>query len=114
MSATESYQDEEVEDGARARILVVDDDPLTATLWSHVLEKRGFEAVFAMHPEAALELAASFRPDVAVLDIGLPTMDGHELGEKLRALLGDVRLIAVTGDGRPSARERSSAFGFAA
>ena len=62
----------------------------------------------------ALETAAEFRPDVALLDIGLPVMDGHELAVKIRQLpgLADVRLVALTGYGQARDRARSRAAGF--
>jgi CheY-like chemotaxis protein len=60
----------------------------------------------------ALHIADTFRPDIALLDIGLPVMDGYELAGKLRSQLGAVRLIAVTGYGQTPDRERARAAGF--
>jgi CheY-like chemotaxis protein len=97
-----------------ARVLVVDDDPATVELWADVLDRRGFEVRSATDPKAAIELATSFQPSVAVLDLHLPSMDGHELALHLKRVSRDVRLIAVTGDGSDFARERSAARGFAA
>src|SRR5687768_13821444 len=102
----------EEEVGEPTRVLVVDDDRATADLWAQVLDRRGFDVRAATHPEGALALAATFRPEVVVLDLGLPSMDGHELGIRLRELCGNVRLIAVTGDSSAAARERSAARGF--
>ena len=58
--------------------------------------------------------AAEFRPQVALLDIGLPVIDGFELAQQLRRIpgLGAVRLIAVTGYGQSSDRSRSADAGF--
>jgi CheY-like chemotaxis protein len=95
-----------------ARVLVVDDDPSTTRLWSHVLGRSGFEVCAATHPRAALDLARSFRPDIAVLDLRLPAMDGHELGVRLQSMCSSLRLIAITGDDSNLARERSAARGF--
>lgn len=100
--------------GVSARVLVVDDDQATVELWAHVLDRRGFTVRAATDATSALELAATFKPDVAVLDLGLPAMDGHELGLQLSQLARGVRLIAVTGDGSDFARECSAARGFAA
>jgi two-component system CheB/CheR fusion protein len=62
----------------------------------------------------ALERAAAFRPDVVLLDIGLPGMDGYEVAQKIRELPGlrDIRLVAVTGYGRSDDRLRAREAGF--
>jgi CheY-like chemotaxis protein len=100
-------------DGDRVvRVLVVDDDAQTAQLWAHVLGRRGFEVRATTHPSSALAIAATFRPDVAVLDLNLPAMHGHDLGERLTRICEALRLIAVTGDDSDAARERSAARGF--
>jgi DNA-binding response OmpR family regulator len=97
------------------RVLVVDDDRLLATLLADALERRGMRAMVAHAPEPALELAESFRPQVALVDLGLPSIDGHELGVRLRAArAGGLTLIAFTGYDEPWARERSLELGFAA
>jgi len=60
---------------------------------------------------AALSIVEEFAPDVAVLDVGLPAMDGYELGARLRALLGAEApvLVALTGYGQETDRARSEA-----
>jgi CheY-like chemotaxis protein len=58
-------------------------------------------------------MAEQFSPTVALVDIGLPVMDGYEVGQRLRAMLRDVHLVALTGYGRPSDYERSRGAGFA-
>ncbi len=62
----------------------------------------------------ALDAAATFAPELALLDIGLPVMDGYELARQLRAMpgLGGVRLVAISGYGRASDRARALAAGF--
>ncbi len=98
-----------------ARVLVVDDDASLAFLLAHALERRGFATRIAHSAEEALERGAAFRPQVALIDLGLPTLDGHELGVRLRiALSGAVSLVAVTGFDEPWARDRSLELGFAA
>ncbi|MEG1454288.1 MAG: response regulator, partial [Comamonas sp.] len=63
----------------------------------------GHEVALAYEGYAGLEVARSFGPDVALLDIGLPTMTGYELARKLRrAQSGELFLVAVTGYGQPS------------
>jgi len=99
----------------RRRVLVVDDNQDAGQLVADVLSALGHEVDVAQDGPEALERAARFRPEVAVLDIGLPVMDGHELGRHLRALLGDgLRLIALTGYGQESDHAASSREGFAA
>jgi PAS domain S-box-containing protein len=96
------------------KILVVDDNEDGAALLATVLSASGHHPEAVHDPVTALTLAAEFRPAVAILDIGLPVMDGYELGARLRALPGleQIRLIALTGYGQESDRERTRAAGF--
>jgi CheY-like chemotaxis protein len=95
------------------RILIVDDNRDAAETLAEALLTLGFEARTALDGPAALEVAASFRPDIAVLDIGLPVMDGHELARQLRVMLGRaVVLVALTGYGQDRDRARSRSAGF--
>jgi CheY-like chemotaxis protein len=99
---------------AALRVLVVDDNEDAATLLSEVLRLEGHEVQVAHDGPGALEARTSFVPDVALLDIGLPVMDGYELAEHLRARYpsSDLRLIAITGYGEQRDRIRSRAAGF--
>jgi CheY-like chemotaxis protein len=83
----------------RPRILVVDDNEDAAELLAEVLEARGLATRVAHDGPAALDVARSFDPELALLDIGLPEMDGYELARRLRAQPGGdrLRLIALTG-----------------
>lgn len=100
--------------GPRRRVLVVDDNVDAADSLGALLACEGHETAVAHNAAAALTLAASFRPDVALLDIGLPGMDGYELGARLRTLHGlqALVLIALTGYCQPEDRARSLAAGF--
>ena len=98
----------------RGRVLVVDDNPDALAMLSDALERRGYEIARAHDGPSALAIAARVHPEVALLDIGLPVMDGYELGRRLKAEEGDVKLVAVTGYGRPGDFERSHEAGFAA
>jgi CheY-like chemotaxis protein len=82
-----------------ARILVVDDDHFTTEALRFLLTAWGHEAADANDGQAALTLAATFRPEVALVDIRMPGMDGYELAGRLRALPGleTSLLVAVTG-----------------
>ena len=93
------------------RILIVDDNDDAAALLHEALAALGYEVRTAADGPTALKIAQDFAPAIAVLDIGLPVMDGYELARHLRAR-GDIRLVAVTGYGQRSDRERSRASGF--
>ena len=96
------------------RILVVDDNEDAADSLTMVLQLDGHEVACAYTAEDALVLAAEFRPEVALLDVGLPRMDGYELASRMRKLPGfdRVHLVALTGYGQPGDRERALAAGF--
>jgi PAS domain S-box-containing protein len=96
------------------RILVVDDNEDAANLLAEVLVAHGHHIRTAADGPSALRVADEFQPDVAVLDIGLPVMDGYELAERIRATptLANMRLIAVTGYGQESDRARALDAGF--
>jgi PAS domain S-box-containing protein len=96
------------------RVLVVDDNRDGAEMIADLLEDAGFEVQLAGDPLQAISLAQAFRPQVAILDIGLPVMDGYALGRELRARLGDAPpiLIALTGYGQEQDRRRSAEAGF--
>jgi signal transduction histidine kinase/ActR/RegA family two-component response regulator len=98
----------------RERILVVDDNADALALLVEMLQLRGYEAIAASDPMSALAIAQAVRPSVAILDIGLPVMDGYELARRLRALDGltAIKLVAVSGYGLDSDRARSGAAGF--
>jgi CheY-like chemotaxis protein len=98
----------------RKRVLVVDDSQDAAEGLALSLKLSGYPTCVAYDGATALERAREFQPEVALLDIGMPGMDGYELGARLRALPGGagVRLIAVTGYGQDKDRARSKAEGF--
>ena len=98
----------------RVRVVIVDDNEDAAEALAAVLSMEGCEARVASDPLAALELVETFMPEVAVLDIGLPQMDGYELAGRIRASPGGrgCRLIAVTGYGLPDDRARAVEAGF--
>jgi CheY-like chemotaxis protein len=99
-----------------SRILIVDDNDDAAAMIGELLGSMGFDVRIAHDGPSALALAAGFRPHVALLDIGLPVMDGYELGKRLREVLPstELRLVAVTGYGQDNDRKRSREAGFAA
>jgi len=102
-------------DAAPLRILVVDDNEDAADSMAFLLGLDGHEARIARDGLHAVEAAAQWTPDVVLLDIGLPKLDGHEVARRIRAQrLGadSVMLIAVTGWGQDDDRRRSREAGF--
>jgi two-component system CheB/CheR fusion protein len=96
------------------RILVVDDNADGAELLAAVLQTDGHDVVIAHNGSEALRLAAEHHPEVVLLDIGLPGMDGYEVAGRLRSNpeLAGTRLVAITGYGQPEDRQRSREAGF--
>jgi PAS domain S-box-containing protein len=96
------------------RILIVDDNADAAQTLELLLTTAGYDVRTAPDAERTFELLQSFTPHLAILDIGLPTMNGYELAERLRgdARLAGVRLVALTGYGRDRDRERALASRF--
>jgi two-component system CheB/CheR fusion protein len=96
------------------RVLVVDDNHDTADSLAVLLKVGGHQVRTAHDGPAALEEAASFRPEVVLLDIGLPRMDGYEVARRLREEVGlrGALLVAVTGYGQEEDRRRAEEAGF--
>ena len=100
--------------GASLRILVVDDNTDSAQSLAMLLKRFRHHVRTADDGPTALEAADQFRPNVVLLDIGLPGMDGYEVAKAMRrqAAFHDVTLIAMTGYGQESDRARSREAGF--
>lgn len=96
------------------RVLVVDDNEDAAALLADLLDQAGHEVITALDGAAALDAAERFRPEVAVLDLGLPVMDGYELAARIGLRLGPTApaLLSLSGYGQPQDRARSRAAGF--
>lgn len=97
---------------SKKRILVVDDNEDAAELLALALTTAGHVVHTAFEGSEALQALNEFAPDAAVLDIGLPGMDGYELAQRIRQERAAIRLIALTGYGQPNDIERSRAAGF--
>jgi signal transduction histidine kinase/DNA-binding response OmpR family regulator len=95
-------------------ILLVDDNQDAAQLLADSLALHGHAVRIAFDGPSALRTVGSFRPAIALLDIGLPGMDGYELAVRLRQQPGleDMRLVALTGYGQENDRQRSVGAGF--
>jgi signal transduction histidine kinase/CheY-like chemotaxis protein len=100
--------------GPSRRVMLVDDHADARAMYSIVLQADGHIVYEAGDGDAALALFRRERPDIAVVDIGMPGMDGYELARRIRSMPEGwrVTLIALTGYGFPEDRERSQAAGF--
>ena len=95
------------------RVIVADDNRDSADTLSRILTLYGHEVRVAYDGASAVELAREYRPRVAILDIGMPLLNGYEAARRLRAALGAaVTLIAATGWGQESDRRRAADAGF--
>jgi CheY-like chemotaxis protein len=99
---------------ARRRILVVDDNSDAAESLALLLQIDGHDVRTAFDGVEALDLAAGFVPDVMLLDIGMPRLDGYEVARRLRKQpwARDLALIALTGWGQEQDRRRTAEAGF--
>jgi CheY-like chemotaxis protein len=99
---------------AECRVLVVDDNEDSAEMLADVLATMGFVTRRAGDGATALDIAIEFQPAVALLDIGLPDIDGYEVARRMRdhPALSALKLVAVTGYGDSRHRAESSNAGF--
>lgn len=96
------------------RVLVVDDNVDAADLLAEALAGARYEVRVAYDGESALATALEMRPDAALLDLGMPDVDGCTVATRLRATKGLERVLlwAITGDGDAEHRRRALAAGF--
>ena len=101
-------------DDASRRLLLIDDNVDGAETMAAMLRLRGYQVWTAHEGVAGLATALAIRPAIMVVDIGLPTIDGHEVARRVRAepSLRDVRLIALTGWGSTHDQDLSLQAGF--
>ncbi len=99
---------------ARRRVLVVDDNTDSAEMVGELVTAWGHDVMLAADGLSGVELATKFLPDVVVLDIGLPGLDGYEVARRLRAMPATTHslIVAVSGYGRPEDRRKTAAAGF--
>lgn len=100
--------------GSKRAVLIVEDNEDAREMLALLLEGRGFTVGTARDGNEGVEKASSGEWDVAIVDIGLPGLDGYEVARRVRAAeAGDgVTLIALSGYGRPEDRARSADAGF--
>jgi signal transduction histidine kinase/ActR/RegA family two-component response regulator len=103
-----------VYDAVRRRVLLVDDNADSREALAMALSIAGHEVRVAVDGPSALAEAGQFQPEIALLDIGLPGMDGYELARRLKARSGDdgIILVALTGYGHEDDRRRGKESGF--
>ena len=100
-------------DSAR-RVLIVDDNQDAADSLAMLLQMEGHVTTTVYCGEEALQKMIAFNPEVVLLDIGLPELNGYEVAQRMREVAPSVRLIAVSGYGQPEDKQRSSEAGFSA
>ena len=105
------------ESGAAARkhcVLVVDDNEASAQTLAWMMEAMGHQVKMANDGATALRIAPAFHPDVVLLDLGMPDIDGYEICRRLRKLpgVGDATIIAQTGGGTPEQQQLTKEAGF--
>lgn len=98
--------------GLVAHILLVEDDADSRDALQLLLEHSGHKVSVAAGGREGIALATSLAPDWAVIDIGLPDIDGYEAARGMRASMPSIRLVALTGYGRPEDRQRAFDAGF--
>jgi CheY-like chemotaxis protein len=103
-----------VEKTITRRVLVVDDNEAAATLLSAVVKQLGNDVLVAHDGQQAIELAQSFQPEVVLMDLGMPGIDGYAAARHIRQQPWgrDMLLVAVSGWGQDSHKQRAKAAGF--
>jgi CheY-like chemotaxis protein len=100
-------------DDGRKRILVCDDDPVILRLLQVNLELEGYEALLAHHGAKAVEVASEELPDLIILDIMMPRMDGYEACERIKsnAATKHIPVIFLSAKAQPSDIEKGRRYG---
>ena len=114
-SAAPACAPERGDSPCKRRVLIIEDNRDAREMFRIMLELFGHEVLEAEEGLAGLALLKTARPDVAVIDVGLPGLNGYEVVRRFRAEApdaGGVMLVALTGYGTPEARERSRQAGF--
>lgn len=111
---TKSSESSPATSKAKPRIVLIEDNQDSREMLQTMLQLDGFQVVSAADGQSGLETILKLRPDIAVIDIGLPIIDGHEVARRVRRQLkdSDILLIALTGYGQENDREQATQAGF--
>ncbi len=95
------------------KILVVDDEPSVVTIITYALGRKGFQVMQAFDGEQALDAVATDKPDLVVLDLMMPNVDGWKVYERLKtdAQYKDIKVVVLTGVGEFESQLKSLQFG---
>jgi CheY-like chemotaxis protein len=95
------------------RVLVVDDDLDTVQSMAMLIKMLGHEVQFAISGFAAINIANAFRPEIVLLDLGLPDLEGHVVAKRIKSERGleNVRIIAISGRSKDADRQDALAAG---
>ena len=97
----------------RRHVLLIEDSEDNREMMRELLEMGGFRVDVATDGQQGIQQALALRPAIAIVDIGLPEVDGYEVARRVRAALGSgITLVALTGYGQPDDRERATQAGF--
>ncbi len=101
-------------DRGHMKVFIVDDNEDSANLLAEAMQFYGYQTAVSLDSADALNAMSSVKPDVGILDLGMPGMSGVELAQRLRKTRasGDLLLIALTGWGQQEAGEAATAAGF--
>lgn len=105
---------EQVNPACTGSILLIEDNEDSREMMSSLLRLTGFRILEASNGEEGLRMAAQHRPDVAIVDIGLPGVDGYAIAQRMRngAMTQGIKLVALTGYGQAADRQRALQAGF--
>lgn len=90
-------------------ILLVEDNPMNRDMLSRRLQKKGYEVLVAVDGEQALGMTCDLKPDLVILDISLPVMDGYEVVQRLKALpeCGAIPVLGLSAHAMSGDREKA-------